>query len=184
MASEQNGRRIVRFGDYEVDRDARELRLSGQRVPLQIQPFAVLEILVERAGEVVTRENLRARVWPATVYVDFDHGLNNAINRLRRALNESAESPREEHPVSDSASPTRKAAHTEAWEPGGFVPTIIVKKVPRALDAPPARITLQSRRGHESLLSERDSDSGASRWVPGPHDTSDAARVLPSCQGS
>jgi DNA-binding winged helix-turn-helix (wHTH) protein/Tfp pilus assembly protein PilF len=94
MASEQNGRRIVRFGDYEVDRDARELRRSGQRVPLQAQPFAVLEMLVERAGEVVTREELRTRVWPATVYVDFDHGLNNAINRLRRALNDSAESPR------------------------------------------------------------------------------------------
>lgn len=94
MASEQSGRRVLRFGDYEVDRVARELRRSGQRVSLQIQPFAVLEMLVERAGEVVTREQLRARVWPATVYVDFDHGLNNAINRLRRALNDSAESPR------------------------------------------------------------------------------------------
>jgi DNA-binding winged helix-turn-helix (wHTH) protein/Tfp pilus assembly protein PilF len=94
MNSQQNGRRVLRFGDYEVDREARELRRSGQRVSLQIQPFAVLEMLVERAGEVVTREDLRARVWPATVYVDFDHGLNNAINRLRRALNDSAESPR------------------------------------------------------------------------------------------
>jgi DNA-binding winged helix-turn-helix (wHTH) protein len=65
----------LRFGDFEIDRDACELRCDGQRVPLQIQPFRVLEALVDRAGEVVTRAELRASIWPATIFVDFDHGL-------------------------------------------------------------------------------------------------------------
>ena len=94
MSDVPRSRRVVRFGEFEIDSDARELRRSGERVPLQIQPFAVLEILVERAGEVISREHLRTKIWPSTVYVDFDHGLNNAITRLRRALNDSAESPR------------------------------------------------------------------------------------------
>ena len=86
--------RVVRFGVYEVDVQACELRRSGQHIPLQIQPFRVLAALIERAGAVVTRADLRARIWPSTVYVDFDHGLNNAINRLRHALEDSAETPR------------------------------------------------------------------------------------------
>ena len=94
MSDLPRSRRIVRFGEFEIDPAARELRRSGRRVPLQIQPFAVLEILVEHAGEVVSREHLRATIWPSTVYVDFDHGLNNAITRLRRALDDSADSPR------------------------------------------------------------------------------------------
>ena len=85
---------IVRFGAYEIDRRACELRRAGQRIPLQIQPFRVLEALIDRAGEVVTRADLRAKIWPSTVYVDFDHGLNNAMNRLRRALEDSADAPR------------------------------------------------------------------------------------------
>ena len=86
--------RIVRFGVYEIDRQAYELRRAGRRIPLQIQPYRVLEALIDRAGEVVTRAELRAQIWPATVFVDFDHGLNNAINRLRYALEDSAEAPR------------------------------------------------------------------------------------------
>ena len=86
--------RIVRFGVYEVDRQACELRRSGQLIPLQIQPFRVLTALIDGAGAVVTRAELRAKIWPSTIYVDFDHGLNNAINRLRHALEDSAETPR------------------------------------------------------------------------------------------
>jgi DNA-binding winged helix-turn-helix (wHTH) protein/tetratricopeptide (TPR) repeat protein len=85
--------RVVRFGVYEVDRHGCELRRSGQHVPLQIQPFRVLTALVDRAGEVVTRAELRTQIWPSTIYLDFDHGLNNAINRLRHALEDSAETP-------------------------------------------------------------------------------------------
>lgn len=86
--------RTVRFGSFEIDREACELRRDGQRVPLQIQPFRVLEALVDRAGEVVTRTDLRALIWPSTIYVDFDHGLNSAMTRLRHALEDSSDAPR------------------------------------------------------------------------------------------
>ena len=86
-------RRIVRFGNFEVDLQSGELRNKGLKVKLQGQPFQVLAILLERAGEVVTREELRIKLWPADTFVDFDHGLNAAVKRLRDALGESAESP-------------------------------------------------------------------------------------------
>ena len=86
--------RIIRFGVYEMDRRACELRRAGQRIPLQIQPFRVLEALVDRAGEVVTRAELREKIWPSTVFVDFDRGLNSAINRLRHALEDAADAPK------------------------------------------------------------------------------------------
>jgi DNA-binding winged helix-turn-helix (wHTH) protein/Tfp pilus assembly protein PilF len=82
-----------RFGEFEVDRPACALYRNGQRVPLQIQPFRVLEALVDSAGEVVTRETLYARIWPGKVYIDVDRGLNNAVNRLRQALGDSGDTP-------------------------------------------------------------------------------------------
>lgn len=86
--------RRVRFAEFEMHRDALELTRNGVRIRLQIQPFRVLETLVDRAGEVVSRDELRSRVWPSNVYVDFDHGLTNAITRLREALGDSAHEPR------------------------------------------------------------------------------------------
>src|SRR5262249_28303990 len=83
-------RQLFRFGEFELDDRARELRRGGRRVRLQEQPFQILRALLDRAGEVVTREELRQRVWPSSVYVDFDHGLNNAIARLRDALGDGA----------------------------------------------------------------------------------------------
>lgn len=82
------------FAEFELHREALELTRNGTRIRLQIQPFRVLELLLEHAGEVVTREEFRARVWPSNVYVDFDHGLNNAITRLREALSDSTDNPR------------------------------------------------------------------------------------------
>jgi len=87
-------KRILRFGAYEADPATGELRKSGMRVRLQDQPFAVLMILLERPGELVTREELRQKLWPADTFVDFDHGLNTVINKLREALGDSATSPR------------------------------------------------------------------------------------------
>jgi TolB-like protein/DNA-binding winged helix-turn-helix (wHTH) protein len=84
----------VRFGVFEVDLRACELRKQGVRIRLQDQPYQVLRILLERPGEVVTREELRQRIWPADTFVDFDHGLNNAVKRLREALGDSADTPR------------------------------------------------------------------------------------------
>ena len=85
--------RIVRFGNFEVDLESGELRRKGLKVKLQGQPFQVLATLLERPGEVVTREELRLKLWPADTFVDFDHGLNAAVKRLREALRDSADSP-------------------------------------------------------------------------------------------
>src|SRR5215470_17963262 len=85
--------RIVRFGTFEVRLDTGELRHRGQKVKLQEQPFQLLVALLERPGQVVTREELRSKLWPTDTFVDFDHGLNAAIKRLRDALGESAERP-------------------------------------------------------------------------------------------
>lgn len=85
--------RIVRFGAFEVDLQSGELRRKGLKVKLQGQPFQVLVTLLERHGEVVTREELRLKLWPAHTFVDFDHSLNAAVKRLREALGDSAESP-------------------------------------------------------------------------------------------
>jgi DNA-binding winged helix-turn-helix (wHTH) protein len=86
--------RIVRFGVFEVDLAAGELRRQGVRVRLQKQPFQVLALLLERPADLVTREELRQKLWPADTFVDFDHSLNTAVNKLREALRDSAASPR------------------------------------------------------------------------------------------
>jgi serine/threonine-protein kinase len=84
---------LLRFGDFEVDLRAGELRRAGARVRLQQQPFRVLVLLLERAGDVVTREELRQAIWPAGTFVEFNLGLDTAIYRLRSALGDSAETP-------------------------------------------------------------------------------------------
>ena len=85
---------LVRFDRFELDLRAGELRKGGIRIRLQEQPLQVLQALLEKSGEVVTCEELQKRIWPADTFVDFDHGLHAAVNRLRTALNDSAEHPR------------------------------------------------------------------------------------------
>src|SRR6266480_7450473 len=84
----------LRFGVFEVDLRAGELRKHGLQIRLQEQPFQVLAILLEHGREVVTREELQKKLWSADTFVDFDQGLNKAINKIREALSDSAESPR------------------------------------------------------------------------------------------
>jgi Tol biopolymer transport system component/DNA-binding winged helix-turn-helix (wHTH) protein len=84
----------VRFDVFEVDLRAGELFKEGQKIKLQEQPFRVMSLLLQRPGEVVTRDQLRQELWPAETFVDFDHGLNSAVARLREALRDSAEKPR------------------------------------------------------------------------------------------
>ncbi|HEY3121416.1 MAG TPA: winged helix-turn-helix domain-containing protein, partial [Vicinamibacteria bacterium] len=86
--------RRVRFGVFEADLAAGELHRQGVKVRLSGQPFSVLAVLLEHPGDVVTREDLRQKLWPADTYVDFDHGLNAAVNKLREALGDSAGTPR------------------------------------------------------------------------------------------
>ena len=85
--------RLVGFGPFEIDVRAGELRKQGRRIRLQDQPLQVLAELLAHPGEMVTRDELRQKLWPADTFVDFDHGLNNAINRLREALGDSADHP-------------------------------------------------------------------------------------------
>ncbi|HLV87175.1 MAG TPA: winged helix-turn-helix domain-containing protein [Candidatus Sulfotelmatobacter sp.] len=85
---------VVRFGVFEIDLGAGELRKSGVKIRLQGQPWQVLAVLLERAGEVVTRDDLRQKLWPSDTFVDFDHSLNTAVNKIREVLGDSASSPR------------------------------------------------------------------------------------------
>jgi TolB-like protein/DNA-binding winged helix-turn-helix (wHTH) protein/Tfp pilus assembly protein PilF len=86
--------RVIRFGSFEANLHAHELRKRGMKLKLQEQPFRVLAMLLERPGELVTREEIRESLWPGDTFVDFDHSLNAAVRRLREALNDSAERPR------------------------------------------------------------------------------------------
>jgi DNA-binding winged helix-turn-helix (wHTH) protein/Tol biopolymer transport system component len=88
-----NGNQTIRFGDFEADLHAGEIRKSGSRIKLQDQPFRVLQILLEHRGELVTREELQSRIWPEESFGDFDHAVNVAVGKLRAALGDSAENP-------------------------------------------------------------------------------------------
>ena len=85
---------LVRFGLFEVDFGTRELRKRGVRLKLQEQPFRVLEALLERAGQIVTREELKERLWAQDEFVEFDKSLNTSVQKIRQALDDSATSPR------------------------------------------------------------------------------------------
>src|SRR6266498_2275253 len=94
MTDSERTRKLIRFGSFEVDLRAGELRKSGVRIKLRDQSFEILALLLEHPCEIVTREELRTRLWPANVFVDFDNNLNTAVTRLREALGDSAEKPR------------------------------------------------------------------------------------------
>ena len=85
---------LVRFGLFELNLRSGELRKAGTRINLQEQPLRVLTVLLDRPGDLVTRDELRERLWPGDTFVDFDHGLNAVVNRLRDTLGDSADSPR------------------------------------------------------------------------------------------
>src|SRR5713101_2638108 len=86
--------RRLRFGVYELNLSARELRKHGIRLKLRGQPFEILTLLLEKPGEIVTREDLQKRLWPADTFVDFEHSLNSAIKKLRAVLGDSPENSR------------------------------------------------------------------------------------------
>ena len=94
MSETDRAAHVARFGAFEINLHSGELRKHGLKIRLQEQPFQVLGMLLARAGELVTRDDLRKKLWPADTFVDFDHGLNKAINKIRDALGDSAESPR------------------------------------------------------------------------------------------
>ena len=87
-------RRVARFGLFEVDFAAQELRKSGIKIKIQDQPFQILALLLERPGEIVTREEIQKRLWAGDTFVDFDLGLNSAVKKLRQALGDESDNPR------------------------------------------------------------------------------------------
>ena len=93
MQQAKESLRLLKFGVFQADLRTGELTKHGKRLSLQEQPFRLLALLLEKPGELVTREELRGRLWPQTI-VDFDHGLNKAISKIREALGDSAENPR------------------------------------------------------------------------------------------
>ena len=121
--------RSVQFGVFEVDLRAGELRRNGSKIKLQGQPFQILTMLVARPGEVVTREELQKKLWPADIFVDFDHSLNAAIRRLRDARDDSAENPRFVETVA------RRGYRFLAPVNGG-APTVPAQGVPQPITSP------------------------------------------------
>src|SRR5437879_5428553 len=89
-----SAKRVVRFAVFDADLHTDELRKAGVKIKLYQQPFQILVLLVERPGELVTREELREKLWPGESFLDFDRNLNKAVSRLREALGDSAETPR------------------------------------------------------------------------------------------
>src|SRR5215468_4083231 len=94
MQPESQSPNLVRFSSYEVNLRAGELYKAGRKIRLQVQPFHVLAMLLEHPGQVVAREDLQKKLWPADTFVDFDHSLNTAIKKLRQALNDDKKKPR------------------------------------------------------------------------------------------
>jgi len=128
--------RLIRFGAFELDPGAGELRRQGTRVKLQEQPFLILQALLQNPGRVVTREDLRNRIWPGDTFVEFDQGLYSALARLRDALNDSAESPRFIETVPRRG--YRFVAPVETVSPStdGAGPTAVQRKLSRRYLAP------------------------------------------------
>lgn len=94
MGSKERWNDRLRWGAFEADVRAGELYKTGKKVKIQLLPMQVLAALLEKAGEIVTREELRAKIWPADTFVDFEHGLNTAIKKLRQALGENPRQPK------------------------------------------------------------------------------------------
>jgi TolB-like protein/DNA-binding winged helix-turn-helix (wHTH) protein len=169
MAQTSAPRRILGFGSFEVDLASGELRREGLKVKLQDQPLRLLVLLLEHAGEVVTREELRNRLWPADTFVDFDHSLNTAVRKLREALGDSAEAPRYVEtlarrgyrfavPVKDPEAPAPPALSADAE-----VPAPATHAAARGLSSPPRVVAIAGVLGAAALV--------AAYWMgarPGP----------------
>ena len=135
----------IRFGMFEADLSSGELRREGVKIKLQEQPFQILAALLERPREVVTREDLQKRLWPSDVVVDFDRGLNKAINRLREALGDDADNPRFIETLPQRGYRFLAVVEPAAVEPVPPPPAIVTADGPRS--SPPPIPFLTRRRG-------------------------------------
>ena len=152
--------RAIRFGVFEIDVRSGELRKQGRKVRLEGQPVQVLICLLENPGELVTREELHRRLWPADTYVNFEHGLNAAVKRLRRALNDSADNPRFVETLPRRG--YRFLAPIQAIDAGEDVP--IVHESPPAEPLPAARDLPEIK--DQVDLSKKSAVFERLRWAP------------------
>src|SRR6266513_3062181 len=112
MAAIPSQSRVIKFGVFEVDLQAGEVRKAGMRQRLAGQPFQVLQVLLEHPQEIVTREELRQRMWPGNTFVDYELALKKAVNRLREVLGDSAESPHFIETIPRRGYPSREGANS------------------------------------------------------------------------
>jgi cholera toxin transcriptional activator len=134
-------RRVFRFGVFEADQAAGELRKHGIRVKLHSQPFQVLMMLLERPMELVTRDQMRQKLWDDGTFVDFDHGLNTAVNKLREALGDSASVPRYVETVQGRGYRFITPVSRHEDPPGGLAqPVAAILTVPEELPSAPRRL--------------------------------------------
>jgi TolB-like protein/DNA-binding winged helix-turn-helix (wHTH) protein/Tfp pilus assembly protein PilF len=167
MGSPVASARIVRFGVFEADLKACELRKHGFRLKLAEQPFQLLAMLLERPGEVVTREELRTRLWADDTFVDFDHGLNNAVMRVREVLLDSSEHPRYVETV-----PRRGYRFVAPVEQAQVSPATAITLEP--VEDSSANNASLRRSSSSTLVSAAVDDlvssrTGIRRWVTAPH---------------
>jgi DNA-binding winged helix-turn-helix (wHTH) protein/tetratricopeptide (TPR) repeat protein len=145
-------RRTRGFGVFEADLRAAELRKHGIRIKLQEQPFQILALLIEHPGEVVTREELRQKLWPAHTFVDFDRSLNKAMTKLRTALGDSADSPRYVETIPRHGYRFLAPVHVHHQEPVATIPAageeVRGKIEPKATQAEASRISPSSLTAH------------------------------------
>src|SRR5581483_4371092 len=156
--------RVFRFATFEADPVTGELRKSGIRIRLQEQPFQVLLMLLERPGELLTREELRQRLWPADTFVDFDHSLNTVVNKLREALGDSAANPRFIETLARRGyrflAPVRTEPETSE---------VSMEPTPRVATPPAAAPEAQSVARHDEGISTLDSILTSPHEVPHVH---------------
>jgi DNA-binding winged helix-turn-helix (wHTH) protein len=158
-------KQLYRFGPYEADEVTGELRKHGRRLRLPGQPFQILLMLLANPGEVVTRETIRQRLWPDGTFVDFDHSLNSAVNKLRDTLSDSAASPR--------------YIETLARRGYRFIGTVETGPSKHAAAAAPAGHPVESSASNRSLLTSREDLPPASK--PLVHTLFLLAQVLYLC---
>lgn len=151
MAQTVRSANVVRFEGFEVDLRAQELYKAGRKIKLQIQPFQVLAMLLEQPGEVVTREEMQKRLWPADTFVDFDHSLNTAIKKLRQALGDDKNKPRFVETL-----PKRGYRFLASVKKPAMSPTVVEKQVATATPAAPKDAAASSWVGRVAKLACED----------------------------
>ena len=171
MGSPAHVVRILHFGVFEVDLKACEIRKHGVRLKLSEQPFQVLAVLLESPGEIVTRDDLRSRLWPGDTFVDFDHGLNNAVMRLREVLGDSSENPRFVETI------PRRGYRFIAPVAGHFPPEQFQSQIRNGL----VPVPVEEPDSAEPLPDDVRSEPAGRRWEPAARFLVVATAVLLSC---